>query len=310
MSKPMLDETLRTRLDDLVKAHRVVLFMKGNRRSPACGFSAQVVGILDELVPAYETVDVLSSPEVRDGIKEYSRWPTIPQLYVDGQFVGGCDIVKEMHAKGELASLLGIREEEAPTPTLTISPAAAAALKDAGETDGEVLHLEIDAGFQYGLFFGPSEAGAVSVVANGVTVLMTRATARRAEGLTIDYVEGPGGAGFKMTSPLEPAKVKQITPAELDAMMKSGETFELLDVRTPKERAIASIPRARLLDAEGQAWLEGLAKDTPVVFHCHHGGRSQAAAEHFLGQGFKKVYNLRGGIDAWSQTVDASVPRY
>ncbi len=306
----MLDDTLRARLDDLVKKHPVVLFMKGTRRSPACGFSAQVVGILDELVPAYETVDVLSSPEVRDGIKEYSQWPTIPQLYVGGQFVGGCDIVKEMHAKGELAGLLGVREEEVPVPTLTITPAAAKALQEAGESDGELLHLEIDAGFQYGLFFGPREANAVSVVANGVTVLMTRATARRADGLSIDYVEGAGGAGFKMQSPHEPARVKQLTPAELKSMMDAGEPFELLDVRTPKERAIAAIPRARLLDAEAQPWLEALPRDTALVFHCHHGGRSQAAAEHFLGQGFQKVYNLRGGIDAWSQTVDASVPRY
>src|SRR5580704_599511 len=116
----MLDETLRGRLDDLVKAHRVVLFMKGTRRAPACGFSAQVVGILDELVPAYETVDVLASPEVRDGIKEYSQWPTIPQLYVEGKLVGGCDIVKEMHADGELGKLLGA-SDEAPSPTITIT---------------------------------------------------------------------------------------------------------------------------------------------------------------------------------------------
>ena len=123
-----LDDTLRSRLDDLVKTHRVVLFMKGTRRAPACGFSAQVVGILDELVPAYETVDVLASPEVRDGIKEYSQWPTIPQLYVDGRFVGGCDIVREMHASGELGKLLGVEREAARAP-ITISPAAAAGLR-------------------------------------------------------------------------------------------------------------------------------------------------------------------------------------
>ncbi len=101
-----LDETLRSRFDDLVRTHRVVLFMKGSRRAPACGFSAQVVNILDELVPAYETVDVLASAEVRDGIKEYSQWPTIPQLYVKGELVGGCDIVTEMFQSGELETLL------------------------------------------------------------------------------------------------------------------------------------------------------------------------------------------------------------
>jgi monothiol glutaredoxin len=74
--------------------------MKGTPRNPQCGFSAQVVQILDELLPSYETVDVLSSPELREGIKELSQWPTIPQLYVSGQFIGGCDIIREMNASG------------------------------------------------------------------------------------------------------------------------------------------------------------------------------------------------------------------
>jgi monothiol glutaredoxin len=307
-----LDETLRSRLDDLVKKKsRVVLFMKGTRRAPSCGFSAQVVGILDELVPAYETVDVLASPEIRDGIKEYSQWPTIPQLYVDGRFVGGCDIVREMHASGELATLLGVSAgDDAKLPTLTITPAAAIALRAAREADGDELHVEIDAAFQYGLFFGPRQKGEVAVEAGGLTVLMDRATARRADGLSIDHVTGPEGAGFKIASPHEPPRVKQLSPAELKAMIDRGERFELIDVRTPPERAIAALPGARLLDAELSRLLGELPRETPLVFHCHHGGRSQAAAERFLGQGFKQVYNVRGGIDAWSLTVDPSVPRY
>ena len=80
--------------------------MKGNRQMPQCGFSAQVVQILDSLVPDYDTVDVLSDPEVRQGIKEYSSWPTVPQLYVRGEFVGGCDIVTEMYQSGELHNAL------------------------------------------------------------------------------------------------------------------------------------------------------------------------------------------------------------
>jgi len=82
--------------------------MKGNRRQPQCGFSATVVGILDDLVPDYTTVDVLSNPAIRDGIKAYSSWPTIPQLYVGGEFVGGCDIVRELYGTGELHEKLGV----------------------------------------------------------------------------------------------------------------------------------------------------------------------------------------------------------
>jgi monothiol glutaredoxin len=81
-------------------------------------------------------------------------------------------------------------------------------------------------------------------------------------------------------------------------------------VRTPGERAQASIPGSRLLDDDGRAYLDKLPKDTPVVFHCHHGGRSQAAADHYLKHGFTTVYNVAGGIDAWSQDVDPTVPRY
>jgi monothiol glutaredoxin len=304
-----MNEDMRRQIDDLVGANRVVLFMKGTRRSPSCGFSAQVVSILDGLVPTYETVDVLASPEVRDGIKEYSAWPTIPQLYVNGKFVGGCDIVREMSASGELAQILGV-SDEAPAPVLTITEAAAAAFRDAREGETDELHLEIDARFEHGLFFGPRQPGDVAVQAGGLTVLMDRATARRADGLSIDFVQGAGGAGFKMVNPQEPPRVQQIGPAELKAMIDRKDPFELFDVRTPKERETASLPGSRLLDDEGQRRLEALPRETPVVFHCHHGGRSQRAAEHYLGAGFKQVYNLRGGIDAWSTEIDPKVPRY
>ena len=107
-----LSEPLQKQISELVAQNRVVLFMKGTRQMPQCGFSAQVVKILDELQPSYEMVDVLSSPEIRDGIKAFSEWPTIPQLYIDGQFIGGCDIVREMHASGELQKLIGVKVSE------------------------------------------------------------------------------------------------------------------------------------------------------------------------------------------------------
>ena len=97
-----LDEDTRQRIASIIGSDRVVLFMKGHRHVPQCGFSATVVQILDSMVPEYTTVDVLSDPAVREGIKEFSSWPTVPQLYVNGEFVGGCDIVREMYSAGEL----------------------------------------------------------------------------------------------------------------------------------------------------------------------------------------------------------------
>jgi len=89
-------------IDSEVKSNDVVLFMKGTPQFPQCGFSGQVVQILDYIGVDYKGVNVLADPEIRQGIKEYSNWPTIPQLYIKGEFVGGCDIVKEMFQAGEL----------------------------------------------------------------------------------------------------------------------------------------------------------------------------------------------------------------
>ena len=94
------------RIDEIVKSNDVVLFMKGTALFPQCGFSSRAIAILDRLGAGYETVDVLQDPEIRQGIKEYSQWPTIPQLYVKGEFVGGSDIMMEIFESGELQELL------------------------------------------------------------------------------------------------------------------------------------------------------------------------------------------------------------
>ena len=99
-------DDIRARIDDLVTKSKVVLFMKGSKHIPACGFSNTVVQILKKEGVAFETFNILTDPEIRQGLKEYSSWPTYPQLYVRGKFVGGCDIVTEMHQSGELATLL------------------------------------------------------------------------------------------------------------------------------------------------------------------------------------------------------------
>ena len=95
-----------TRIDEIVKKSDIVLFMKGTALFPQCGFSSRAVAILDHLAVPFETVDVLQDPEIRQGIKDYSDWPTIPQLYVKGEFLGGSDIMMEMFEAGELQTLL------------------------------------------------------------------------------------------------------------------------------------------------------------------------------------------------------------
>lgn len=101
----MTDDT-HARIDAVVKANPVVLFMKGSPLFPQCGFSSRAIAILDHLDAKYESVDVLQDQGIRQGIKAYSDWPTIPQLYVNGEFVGGSDIMMEMYESGELATLI------------------------------------------------------------------------------------------------------------------------------------------------------------------------------------------------------------
>ena len=101
----------KARIDQLVGDNDIVLFMKGTALFPQCGFSSRAVAILDHLGAAFQTVDVLQDPEIRQGIKDYSDWPTVPQLYVKGEFVGGSDIMMEMFESGELQELVGAKAE-------------------------------------------------------------------------------------------------------------------------------------------------------------------------------------------------------
>ncbi len=95
-------------IESLIKEHKIMVFMKGNKLMPQCGFSNQVVQILNILGVPYETVDVLADQDIRQGVKEYSNWPTIPQVYINGEFVGGCDVMTELYQKGELQQMVEV----------------------------------------------------------------------------------------------------------------------------------------------------------------------------------------------------------
>ncbi|MEE8434985.1 MAG: Grx4 family monothiol glutaredoxin [bacterium] len=94
------------RISSAIKENRILIFMKGNPEFPQCGFSAATIDVFNQLGEPYATRDVLQDPEIRQGIKEFSNWPTIPQVFIDGKFIGGCDIITEMHQTGELEPLV------------------------------------------------------------------------------------------------------------------------------------------------------------------------------------------------------------
>jgi monothiol glutaredoxin len=307
-----LDLETRKKIEDLVASDSVVLFMKGNRSFPQCGFSASVVNILNTLIPKYTTVNILADANIRTGMKEFSDWPTFPQLFIRGEFVGGADIVRQMHEAGDLEKKLGDLVAAAKAPSVVVSPRAAQELAEALKeaSPGDVIHLTITPSWEHQLDLGAREPSHVTVESGGITVQLDRASAGRAEGVTIDFIEASDGAGFKIDNPNRPATVKEIAPKELKALIESGRVSHVYDVRPDKERNLAKIAGVRQLDDAAMAAIEALPKDTPLAFHCHHGGRSRGAAEHFLKLGFKNVYNLAGGIEAWSRDVDPSVPRY
>jgi monothiol glutaredoxin len=300
----------RQRIEAMLQSSSVLLFMKGTRQQPQCGFSMQVVRTLDRLIPSYETFDVLSDAAVRDGIKQYSDWPTIPQLYVGGELIGGCDIVNEMYASGELHEALGLGKADVAAPAIEITDAAAQVLKQAQtQSPGAKVRLAIDARFQNTLALTDAEPGDFEVVSNGCTLVIDRDSARRAHGLRLDATESARGPTLSVVNPNEPT-VASLTAAQVKELMDAGTPFELLDARTESERAQANIAGSCLLDAGVLDALQARPKDTKIVVYCHSGMRSAAAAKELALMGFADVSNLEGGIEAWSRQVDPSVPRY
>ena len=144
----------------------------------------------------------------------------------------------------------------------------------------------------------------------GIRIQFDAASARRADGITIDWVDDVRGKGLVVENPNAPKPVLPLVPAEADAQVRAG-TLTLVDVRPAEERAQAAVNLPfETLDDGNRERLEALPKDTALAFLCHGGVRSRQAAEHFHALGFTRVHNVEGGIDAWSQTVDASIPRY
>ena len=302
----------RTRIEQILAAHPVVLFMKGSPDAPQCGFSAKAVGILGGLVPGFAHFDVLMDPEIREGIKEFGNWPTIPQLYVGGELLGGSDIIGQMHDSGELNEALGLPPPDRTPPTLEISERAAEAIRGAlgNADDGDVLHMTVDPRFNARFELKPATGRAIVAEAAGLRVHFDLASAPRARGLKIDWAEDERGAGLSIHNPNAPPAVKAMDVQQLHDHLVAG-TIDVVDTRPPHARSIAPFPYPHeVLDEESRERLEQLPKDVPLAFLCHHGHSSRQAAEYFRTLGFHDVYNIEGGIDAWSVRIDPTVPRY
>lgn len=305
-----LDAATRERIETVLHEHRVVLFMKGDRTQPMCGFSAAATNTLNELLPDYHTVNVLEDPDIRDGIKAYGDWPTIPQLYVDGELVGGADIIRQLYTSGELHTLFGLAAPDRTPPEITITDAAAAAIRDGTSHAQDVaLHLEIGPDHSAGFQLAPAGEHDIVAHANGIEVHFDPASAQRAKGIVIDWVSTVQGEGLSLKFP-GAQSVTAMSVQQLKARLDAGD-ITLIDVRPAAGRAQAApLPQARILEEEGYDTLANLPRDTPLAFICHHGMTSRAMAERFAAHGFSNIHNVEGGMDAWASEIDASVPRY
>lgn len=305
-----LDPALHARIESLLAANPVVLFMKGNPRAPQCGFSSKAISALDATGVPYMHVDVLSDGEIREGIKAYGDWPTIPQLYIGGELVGGSDIIIQMAASGELHTALGAPAPDRTPPDIEITPAAAEMLRTAIANAGEgfSLQIQIDNGYNASLQLAQHDDAAIASESAGIRAQFDLPSAQRARGLRIDWADDERGKGLVIDNPNAPPKVRAITPADAAQRVTAG-SLVIIDVRPADERARAalSLPIAHFDD--GVEEIEAIDKATPIAFLCHTGARSGQAAEHFRALGFTEVYNISGGIDAWSG-FDLSIPRY
>jgi len=295
-----LEPAVHDRIRKMVTENRVMLFMKGTPKMPQCGFSARTVGALDTLLSdGYASFNVLEDPDIREGIKEFGNWPTIPQLYVEGELVGGCDIVMEMFNAGELHEMFGLDAPDRTPPEIEISPKAAEKIKEfLAAYPGQHLHFQIGSDWDAQFNLGPRTGDEIASTAGDLTVLMDLASAQRARGARIDWVETVSGEGLKLDLPGAPPPVRQMSADDLQQRLNAGERVMVVDVRGEQDRQQEPLDFARPLDVGLMAELSDADRKTPLVFVCNKGLSSQQVAEHYRKQGFTEVFNLDGGMDA------------
>ena len=300
-----LDSETRGIIDNLLSTNKVVLFMKGTPQQPQCGFSAKTTAALDMLIPDFMSVNVLDHPTIREGIKEYANWPTIPQLYIDGELIGGSDIILDMLSSGDLADALGVDKPATVQPKITISDDGIAAMKNALESQsGGILHLQISATWTHQIALDESRDGDICVNISGIDFHMDPWTAARADGLNMILEEDLTGTRFVFDNPNAPPPVNQMTVQELKARLDTSDDVVLIDVRDEDERANASIEESRPWNRETREFIEALSKDAEILIYCQMGGRSQALGDALRQRGYTNLHNVIGGIKAWTEEID------
>ncbi|MCF6299586.1 MAG: Grx4 family monothiol glutaredoxin [Proteobacteria bacterium] len=297
MSQPTIQ-----RIESLLDENKVILFMKGTPQTPMCGFSSNTVKILKDLIPGeFSSFNVLEDQEIREGIKQYGQWPTIPQLYINKELVGGNDIITEMFNTGELQRILNLPQPDRTAPEIKISDEALEHIKNGLVDVGDnVLYLNIDDAFNTRFSLETPKGYEIISQQQDIKFYMDIATAKRAQGIEIDWVDELQGSGLRIKNPNEPPAIKHLTVDELKQWIDSDkEQAQIFDVRSEEKFSLGSIPQSKRLSKQSMQDIEQMDKQTPLVFVCQIGKSSQGAADHFRKKGFDNVYSLDGGYNAW-----------
>lgn len=299
----MTDQTTQ-RIEKMLDENPVFLFMKGNPQTPMCGFSSNTVKILKDMIgDNFGSFNVLEDPEIREGIKAYGQWPTIPQLYVNKELVGGNDIISEMFNTGELHELLNLKQPDRTPPQIDITDEALNHIKEGLKDMGDhQLFLSVDDEFNTRFSLEMPKGYEIIAAVGDLKVYMDIGTAKRSNGIEISWLDELQGSGLRIKNPNEPPAVQDLSVAELqDWFATDIENPNIYDVRSVDKIAEGTVDHAVRLDKAAIESIENMPKDTPLVFVCQVGQSSMSAAEYFRKKGYTKVFNLTGGYNAWSQ---------
>ncbi|WP_394538546.1 glutaredoxin domain-containing protein [Lysobacter enzymogenes] len=303
----------RQRIETLLRAHRLVVFMNGAPDAPERFFSHKICRLLDGLGLDYAHVDVSADSKLREQIKAYGGLQAIPQLYLDGQPLGGSEVVERMAGADELHAALGLPAPDRTPPAVRLTQAAAEFLRGVvrGKGAGTVVDIAVDPQFRSSLRFGPRRNDAIAAEVDGVALQFDLASARRAEGLSIDWQDVERGPSLLLNHPRAPVPkpVRWLSPSEADARVRAG-TLTIVDLRREEERALARLSVPFLYLDEGTHEIRNMPPQAPLAVLCHRGERCWHGAQHLVQLGHRDVYAIEGGIDAWAADVDASIPRY
>ncbi len=307
-----LSEKIKNQIKDYINREKVALFMKGTQSNPKCSFSANIVQILNNFITEYLSIDVLENNKIRQGIKIYSNWPTIPQLYIDQKFIGGNDIVSQMYKNGELSKYFDLKINNNLIPKIQISNLAQQALKEASATydNPKYLRLRINAKFEHSLSFQNKNEEDIIIKSNNINLIIDPISKSRSNGIKIDYKKLKSTEGFKIENPNSPPEIKKINVFELKKKFDNNESIIVFDVRTKEEWDITHLNNTLFFNDYPKNKLKQIDKSHPIAFLCHHGQRSKRIAETFRTKGFTNIFNVIGGISEWSSKINNKIDKY